>query len=243
MSSSRSSLSLTGRRVWCASSAAMHANGAAWVSLPPKPPPMRRTSTVIAWCGLSSTLAIRCCTSLGCWVELHTSMSPSSPGTAKRDLALQIEMVLAAHPDAARRGDAARWRSPARGRRGASRAAAARRTAWASASSIAQDRLELAVFDLGQARGAARLLDRRRGDREQGLTGIFDRAVGEQRIARIHRADVVHAGHVLRRHHRDHARAPRAPASRSMRTISACACVLRPTAACSMPAGSGRSST
>ena len=69
-----------------------------------------------------------------------------------------------------------------------------------------EDRLELAVLDLGQARGAARLLDRGGGDREDRLPGVFDDALGEQRIAREDRADVVAARHVRRGDHRDHAR-------------------------------------
>ena len=82
MSSSRSSRSFTGRPVRQASSAATQAMGAAWVSLPPKPPPMRRHSTVTAAAGSPSTFATRCCTSLGAWVELWTSMVPPSRGIA-----------------------------------------------------------------------------------------------------------------------------------------------------------------
>ena len=61
--------------------AAMAAMSAGWLSLPPKPPPMRRSSTVTAWSATPSTLATLCCTSLGCCVEEWTWTSASSPGS------------------------------------------------------------------------------------------------------------------------------------------------------------------
>ena len=46
MSASRSTRSFTGRPVFAASTAAAHAKSAGWLSLPPKPPPMRRHCTI-----------------------------------------------------------------------------------------------------------------------------------------------------------------------------------------------------
>ena len=88
--------------MWCASSAAMQAKGAAWVSLPPKPPPMRRTSTVTAWCGLAENRGdqvLHLARVLGRAPDQQVAVLARH---GKRDLALQIEVVLAAHPDAAR---------------------------------------------------------------------------------------------------------------------------------------------
>ena len=48
---------------------ATQANRLPCVSLPPKPPPMRRTSTVTACEATPSTLATMCWISVGCWVE------------------------------------------------------------------------------------------------------------------------------------------------------------------------------
>ncbi len=96
MSSSRSRRSFTGRPVRWASSAATQATGAAWVSLPPNPPPTLRTSVTTALCGTPSTLATSCWTSVGCWVEECTSIPPPSRGMAIGHLALQVEVLLAA---------------------------------------------------------------------------------------------------------------------------------------------------
>ena len=62
--------------------AAMAANWLDCVSLPPKPPPMRRTCTVTALEGTPSAWPTMCWTSLGCWVEDQTVTSSSSPGMA-----------------------------------------------------------------------------------------------------------------------------------------------------------------
>ena len=64
-----------------ASSAAIIAHCAACVSLPPKAPPMRRTSTVTALLGRPSAWAVRCWSSEGCWQEEWISKSPFSIGT------------------------------------------------------------------------------------------------------------------------------------------------------------------
>ena len=52
-----------------AATAATAAKRFGWVSLPPKPPPMRRTMMVTAFDGTPRTWATMCCTSDGCWVE------------------------------------------------------------------------------------------------------------------------------------------------------------------------------
>ncbi len=53
-----------------AASADHTARWPAWVSLPPKPPPMRRHSTVTALTSSASAWATQCWISPGCWVLL-----------------------------------------------------------------------------------------------------------------------------------------------------------------------------
>ena len=62
----------------------MQAQGEAWVSLPPKPPPIRRTSTVTAWKGMPSTSATSFWVSLGCWLEVWTTTPSSSVGVTRQ---------------------------------------------------------------------------------------------------------------------------------------------------------------
>jgi hypothetical protein len=68
-----------------------------------------------------------------------------------------------------------------------------------------EHRLERLVFHFGEKRRAARELDARRRHGENRLTAELDQLGGEQRLVGQHRPDVVHAGNVGRRHHRDHA--------------------------------------
>ena len=68
----------------------------AWLSLPPKAPPMRRTSAVTALNGRPSRCATPCCTSVGCWVEREHVHVAGLAGRREGDLAFEIEMVLAA---------------------------------------------------------------------------------------------------------------------------------------------------
>ena len=69
MSSSRSGRIFTARFHFFAATAATAAKRFGCVSLPPKPPPMRRTMIVTAFDGTPSTCATMCCTSDGCCVE------------------------------------------------------------------------------------------------------------------------------------------------------------------------------
>ena len=68
----RLSRSRTGRPVSVAPSAAIAAKPCGCISLPPKPPPMRRHCTVTSWLCLPSTWATISCVSEGCWVLLWT---------------------------------------------------------------------------------------------------------------------------------------------------------------------------
>ena len=61
--------SFTGRFVFCAASAAMQQKIADCDSLPPKPPPIRRISTVTWFATSFSACATTCCISVGCCVE------------------------------------------------------------------------------------------------------------------------------------------------------------------------------
>ena len=68
----RFSRTRTGRPVSTAPRAAIAANPCGCISLPPKPPPMRRHCTVISWLCLPSTCATISWVSDGCWVLLWT---------------------------------------------------------------------------------------------------------------------------------------------------------------------------
>ena len=63
--------------------AAAAATQVALLSLPPKAPPIRRTTAVTRLKSQPSSRAQTCWTSVGCWVEEWTVRSPSSPGSAK----------------------------------------------------------------------------------------------------------------------------------------------------------------
>jgi len=65
-----------------ARAAAKLAKIAGCVSLPPNPPPMRRIWQVTAAAGTPSARATIFCTSVGCWVDDHTVISPPSSGKA-----------------------------------------------------------------------------------------------------------------------------------------------------------------
>ena len=82
ISSVRLSLYLTGCLVTLDNNAAIQAQGAACVSLPPKPPPILRVSTITLFSGMSKTSATSFCTSLGCCDEENIVMPPSSVGSA-----------------------------------------------------------------------------------------------------------------------------------------------------------------
>ena len=58
------------RRSARAASAASAAQAQAWLSLPPKPPPIRRVSTVTKESGRPRMRATMCWTSVGSWVEV-----------------------------------------------------------------------------------------------------------------------------------------------------------------------------
>ena len=64
----RLSRNRTGRPVMMLPSAATAAKPCGCISLPPKPPPIRRHCTVISWLCLPSTCATISCVSDGCWV-------------------------------------------------------------------------------------------------------------------------------------------------------------------------------
>ncbi len=69
---------LTGRPVSLAPSAATAANPCGCISLPPKPPPIRRHCTVTSWLDTPSTCATISWVSEGCWVLLWTNTCPFS---------------------------------------------------------------------------------------------------------------------------------------------------------------------
>ena len=64
---------------------------------------------------------------------------------------------------------------------------------------------QIFVGDLGKARGGASMLDRIGRDGKHRLADVLDQAVGEHWIVLEYRADVVLAGDIVRREHRNHA--------------------------------------
>ena len=133
-------------------------------------------------------------------------MSPSSPGMASDDLAFEIEMLLPADAQLALHAAAALFasaaalsslrkrvvRQDARARRRAPRRPMTQRRAGRD-------------LDLGEPRGAARLLARLRHHGEHHLAVELDLAVGEHRIVAGDRADIVLAGNIRGGQHRDDA--------------------------------------
>ena len=83
MSRSRLSHTFTGAPTRRAATAAIAAKFVACDSFPPKPPPIRGTSTTTWLRGQPRTSATAACTSVGCCVELHTCIDPNSPGAAR----------------------------------------------------------------------------------------------------------------------------------------------------------------
>ena len=142
----------TGRRVFAASNAATQAISEAWVSLPPKPPPMRRVSHTTAWSGMRSARATRCCTSVGCCVELRTSMSPSSPGIGHARSGLRGRSAPARRSRCRPRRRCGAAASAAPRRRAASSASAARSSARAIASSMVSTGASTSYSTIGASR-------------------------------------------------------------------------------------------
>ena len=101
LSSARSMRILTGRPVTRAATAAMQANWAAWLSLPPNPPPMRRHSTCTRLLASPRLEATSFCTSVGCWVEQSTGHPAVVARHDERGVALEVEVLLAADVEGA----------------------------------------------------------------------------------------------------------------------------------------------
>ena len=207
MSSSRSSRSLTARPVLRARSAATHANSDICVSLPPKPPPIRRHSTTTSWSAMPSARATMCCTSPGCCVDTWTCMPPRSRGIGERDLAFEIEVVLAAARERGRAADAARARARCRRRRAATCTGGSTYDCAASAASIVSIAGSGAMSSVGERRRAPRRVDAGRRDGEHRLPGEIERCASARiGSSRCDRADVVDARDVGGRDDGDHAR-------------------------------------
>ena len=92
----RFSRSRTGRPVSIAPSAATAANPCGCISLPPKPPPMRRHCTVTRWFGMPSTCATISCVSDGCCVLALDEHLPLGVEVRERRVRLEVEVLLAA---------------------------------------------------------------------------------------------------------------------------------------------------
>ena len=145
MSWVRFSRSRTGRPVSVAPSAAIAARPCGCISLPPKPPPIRRHCTVTACACSPSTWATISWVSDGCWVLDWTKIWPFSSTRASAALRLQVEVLLAAELELA--GEPVRAASPARRRR--RRGETVRWWPWKLSAAIASR-------DADQRRAAAR---------------------------------------------------------------------------------------
>ena len=191
-----------------APSAAIAAHCAAWLSLPPKPPPMRRTSTVTASTGTSEHVRRRCA------APRSDAGSRNGPACRRPRPGWRARPGLRDRNAPARRC-AARpvTRCGARGERGRAVAAAervvaaGRRLSAASASSTSTTQcVPAAMLDLRELRGARAPASRVSATTANSdLPVELDRAVGEERIVVQHRADVVLAGNVRGGQHRDDA--------------------------------------
>ena len=75
-------------------SAAIAAKPCGCISLPPKPPPIRRHCTVISWLCQPSTWATISWVSDGCWVLDCTKICPPSSTMGQGAVGLQVEVLL-----------------------------------------------------------------------------------------------------------------------------------------------------
>ena len=103
MSSSRSARILAGRPVFAATSAQAAAiSGGLGLLAAERRRPSGGPRRSRRRCCRPSSFAIRCWTSLGCWVELTTWSWPCLARRGERGLAFEVEMLLPAHFERAR---------------------------------------------------------------------------------------------------------------------------------------------
>ena len=136
---------------------------------------MRRTSTVTALNGMPSRCATPCCTSVGCWVEREHVEVAAFARRRERDLAFEIEVIL---PAAAEFAAQPMRRRLQRGIEIAALHLLRRRDILLARERLfdGEDRRQFLVFDVHQLRGRAREIERRRGDRGDRLSFMFDRS-------------------------------------------------------------------
>ena len=164
-------------------------------------------------------------------------------GRRERDLAFEIEMILAAAAQFAGQPMRRRRRAPAStSPRDDASAAARRKLSRAIASSTVEHRRQRLVFDVDELRRGARLIERRRRDGGDRLALVFDdvgrRAAGSSlRIGAMSFLPGMSAAVIA-------AITPGAASARekSMRRMRACACGLSTRAASSVPGTFGTSS-
>ena len=208
MSSSRSRRSLTARPVLRATIAATHANSDICVSLPPKPPPMRRHSTTTSCAAMPERVrdhVLHLARMLRRRVDVHAAVLARD---RQRDLAFEVEVVLAAGAHGA--AQAMRRRAPAR-------AAASPRVTCTGGSTYdcagervvdGEDRGQRLEVELARACAARRAVLHVGRPRPRTPAGPRTRRVlvREDRIVVLDRADVVDARNVGGGDHGDHAR-------------------------------------
>jgi hypothetical protein len=174
-------------------------------SLPPKPPPMRRTSTRTALIGRWRAWATLCCTSVGCWVEEWTIMSPPFLRDRGGDLAFEVEMLLPANLERAfdqlrGLGDCAGGIALLPDDRPLLEPAAC-----GKGIIDGQKGGKFIVGHLAQPRRLARGEVGFGHDKEDGLADVVDGAHGQQGLVMRRGAAIGHLGQVFGREDRDHA--------------------------------------
>ena len=205
MSSSRSTRNLTARPVFRASIAATQANSDICVSLPPKPPPIRRHSTTTSWAAIEQRTRdhlLDFAGMLGRAVDAHAAVLLRH---GQRHLALEVEMVLPAAR--ASPGEAVR-RARERGRRVAPHDMRGRQHPGLRGDGLVdgEDRRQRFEVEAGQLRRLARGIHGGGRDREHRLAGEQHDAIGQDRIVVLNRADVVDPRNIGGRDHRDDVR-------------------------------------
>ena len=201
----RVSRSRTGRPVSVAPSAATAARPCGCISLPPKPPPIRRHCTVTAWLGHAEHVRDDL---LGLGRVLGAGLHEDLAALVdQRQRAVRLEVEVLLPGDRGHALEDVRRRAPARPP--TSPRCSVGRAPWklsaAIASSTRQQRGQRLVVDLDRRRAPRRAASRVSPSTQQTAWPWYMTSVGEQRLVVLD-PGVVDAGHVGRGEHPDHAR-------------------------------------
>ena len=211
-------------------SAATAAQALACVSLPPKPPPMRRHCTIdLVPRHVEHVRDDLLRLATGAASTTATNRLAVLVARRQRRLRLEVEVLLPADGELAAAGGAAlaasaRAGSPRAHALGLGVEALLRRCA----SLDRQDRRQRLVLDAAPAAAPARACSSVSASTQATAWPWKQTSLGEQRLVVARRPDVVLAGDVVRGEHAEHARAAPAPPRRRCATMRACACGAAP---------------